>query len=236
MRELSTDRPDTTESPMSVDAGHTQIETDLVSGYMGYDGRWVGQSVAEINAKLGLLPFADLQVVFLNYEQRKDERGVQTSGISDTTVRLKLNLYGNDGGDFAIGLLPMVTIPTGSKDTTAGEYEYGLAVPMGFALRHDFSLGAMFEGDLVHNEDGDQMAELLQTVTASHPLVGPLSMFVEMTNTLAIDSGLGATGTANSGLVVGWNDTIQFDLGANLRTYGLGTDDIRLFSGVTFRG
>src|SRR5215208_5769920 len=31
MRELSTDRPDKTESPYTVDAGHVQIEMDLAS-------------------------------------------------------------------------------------------------------------------------------------------------------------------------------------------------------------
>src|SRR5262245_66185319 len=35
MREMSTDRPDQTESPYTVDAGHFQVEMDLVSG--GFD-------------------------------------------------------------------------------------------------------------------------------------------------------------------------------------------------------
>ena len=35
MRELSTDRPDKTESPYTVDAGHLQIEVDLLS-WMNY--------------------------------------------------------------------------------------------------------------------------------------------------------------------------------------------------------
>jgi hypothetical protein len=55
MREMSTDRPDRTESPPTVDAGHFQFEADLVS--FGID-RWnadgervFGVNVANVNLK-----------------------------------------------------------------------------------------------------------------------------------------------------------------------------------------
>src|SRR5690349_13678522 len=52
MREMSTDRPDTTESPISVDAGHVQIEMDAVS--VARDQGVTDLALATLNLKLGL--------------------------------------------------------------------------------------------------------------------------------------------------------------------------------------
>ena len=67
LRELSTDRPDKTESAYTVDAGHFQLEMDLVtythdrdtSG--GGDTRTEAWAVAPVNLKVGLLNDVDLQ-------------------------------------------------------------------------------------------------------------------------------------------------------------------------------
>src|SRR4051794_28712490 len=51
LREMSTDRPDTTESPITVDAGHFQVEVDAVS--MTRDQGVTDTAVAAMNLKLG---------------------------------------------------------------------------------------------------------------------------------------------------------------------------------------
>lgn len=235
MRELSTDRPDTTESPMSVDAGHLQVETDLFSGYLRYDGSWSGETLMEINAKVGLTPFADLQVVFSTFEDHIDQSGNHASGMGDTTLRLKMNLVGNDGGDVAIGLLPMVTIPTGDGGVTVEQAQFGVAIPMGFALPEGFDLGAMLELDAVYEGGGAYHAEFLSTLTAGHEIFGPLSAFVEITNNVVFEQVIDSQGTVNGGLLLGFDDAVQFDLGVNLRTWGNADEDLRIFAGATVR-
>ena len=73
MRELSTDRPDKTESPYTVDAGHFQIESDLTifeydhdrsDGAHIHNETW---TVPSLNLKAGLCNFSDLQVVIFPY-------------------------------------------------------------------------------------------------------------------------------------------------------------------------
>ena len=67
MREMSTDRPDKTESAYPVDAGHFQIESDLVSYSYDHDTedgantRVDAWAVAAINFKVGLLNNVDLR-------------------------------------------------------------------------------------------------------------------------------------------------------------------------------
>ena len=66
MRELSADRPDKTDSAYTVDAGHYQLEIDLVNWTLDRhnpEGRNVRLSVTEIaaaNIKLGILNQLDV--------------------------------------------------------------------------------------------------------------------------------------------------------------------------------
>lgn len=66
MREMSTDRPDTTESPITVDAGHVQLELSLVDYAYNDDGgvRSEELSILPSNIKLGLLNNVDIQFIF----------------------------------------------------------------------------------------------------------------------------------------------------------------------------
>jgi len=118
LREFSTDRPDKTESPYTLDAGHFQIESDLInfthdrdtSG--GGDTRVDAWTFGSLNLKAGLCNRADLQLVLNSYNRvRTEDRAagtvVKQSGFGDVTLRLKVNAWGNDGGDTAFAAMPL---------------------------------------------------------------------------------------------------------------------------------
>src|SRR3954465_15329058 len=108
MREMETDRPDKTESPITVDAGHFQLEMDLAtytSDRAKHEKRaeW---GIAPINLKVGLLNNLDLQLVVETYniEKTKDRDTGQTmraEGFGDITLRAKVNVWGNESGQTA---------------------------------------------------------------------------------------------------------------------------------------
>ena len=102
MREMSTDRPDTTESPYSVDAGHFQVEVEALSyGRSKRDGVTTKTISSSANVKAGICNRSDLQVV-VEYFRSVDASGNGTNfdetGIGDMDIRYKYNLWGNDGG------------------------------------------------------------------------------------------------------------------------------------------
>src|SRR5688572_485991 len=93
MRELSTDRPDKTESPYTVDAGHVQIEMDVVSYVYDHSGgpNVEGWSFLISNFKLGLLNNLDFQVIAETYNLERvddDDNGgsEEHSGYGNTTL------------------------------------------------------------------------------------------------------------------------------------------------------
>ena len=119
MREMSTDRPDKTESPYTVDAGHFQIEMDVFTySYDRYnserrDVSAESLSIAPVNLKAGLFNNVDLQLVLETYTSvRIHDRDAGTvekqRGLGDVTPRLKFNLWGNDGGQTAFAIMPFV--------------------------------------------------------------------------------------------------------------------------------
>jgi Putative MetA-pathway of phenol degradation len=236
MREMSTDRPDTTESPYTVDAGHLQLELSFAEyrhDWEGDDTR--GWAVAPLNLKLGLLHNVDLQLLFDPYLIEDVEHAERVEGHGDFQTRLKINLWGNDGGDTALALMPFLKYPIGDDEVSNGKVEGGLIVPLGVSLPDDWSLGLMAEFDAVYDEEDDGYdLDFVHTATVSHAIAGELGGYLEY---------IGAVGTgvltdyralASAGLTYRLRPEVQLDGGVRL---GLtdAAEDVALFSGISVR-
>lgn len=161
MRPLSTDRPDATESPYTVDAGHLQIEADVVAYLRDVardDGAHLrGWALAITNLKLGLTNGIDAQLVVETYRREETEApGSETAvdGFGDLVLRGKFNLWGNDEGRTAFALLPFVKFPTAEEGLGNDHVEGGIALPLAVELPHGFGFGAQLVVEALRN-DGD---------------------------------------------------------------------------------
>ena len=63
------------------------------------------------------------------------------SGIGDFTTRLKINLWGDDGGKTAFALLPFIKFPTSTDNLGNNAVEGGVIFPLAVKLPDDFDLG-----------------------------------------------------------------------------------------------
>lgn len=190
MRPLSTDRPDTTESAYTVDAGHFQVEMSLVDyahdqrGDPGNEQTTRTLAVAPLLLKVGLLHNVDVQLGVdpFTRERTSDQAGGSTQttqGFGDTLVRLKINLWGNDAGDTALAVMPFVTFPT-SGDRGSGNVEGGVIVPLAIALPGGCNLGLMGEIDFVRSSDDDRyVVDFVHTATIGREIWGDLAGYVE---------------------------------------------------------
>jgi len=246
MRELTTDRPDKTESPYTVDAGHFQVEMDLANFTQDReDGmRTRAWNIAPVNFKVGLLNNADLQVVFDSYiHERVEDRAARTtettSGVGDLTVRLKINLWGNDGGQTAFAIMPFVKAPTNSHGLGNHSVEGGVIFPLAVELPAGWSMGLMTEVDFLRDEvDRGYHAEFINTVTFSHDIVGKLGGYVEFFSSVSTERGARWVGTVDVGLTYGLTygltKNIQIDAGCNIGVTR-SADDVNPFVGISVR-
>lgn len=235
LREMSTDRPDLTESPYTVDAGHAQVEIEAVTrtrdegvdrtGFMGF------------LVKMGLTPRTDLQVGFESlHEDVPDEMHPEDaggdSGPSNLMVRLKWNLWGNDGGSTALALMPYVVLPTAEGETDAAG---GLILPLAISGPWGTGLGTMAQVDAVPDEDGEgRHAEWLFTATVARDLFGNLAGFLEGTSGHRPKSEGSWTGLVNAGLTFAATPDLQLDSGARFGVSDA-AEGAALFFGISYR-
>ena len=234
MRSFETDRPDATESPYTVDAGHIQYETDLFkTDRSSVNGiKTIENSFNVFNLKAGLTNSLDIQFIAESFVcTRVIDMNTRETGTSfnTVTIRAKQNIWGNDHGKTAMAILPFVNIPTGSGEKITG----GLVIPLSIALPHDWDFGSQVEIDFEENQTGNGYhLNPLASATISHQLIRNIDFFAE--SLITRDDELNSYEYfINSGLVYEWKKNLNLDTGIY---YGIkSTSSNVYFIGLSFR-
>ena len=243
LRDLSTDRPDVTESPYTVDAGHFQVEIEVVSYSRDESAsrRLESVGLVDINAKAGLMPSVDLQIGAGTARHTGASAGPipgadeSASGVTDLSIRLKWNLWGNDAGNTALALMPFLKLPTGSSELTNGAVEGGLIVPLAISLPGELGLGLMVEADWLEDSDASgRHAEWLTTATLGRDVTGRLGAYVELTAGQRPKREGDWVGTFDAGVTYGATANLQLDAGV-LLGISEDADGATLFTGLSLR-
>lgn len=242
LREFSSDRPDQTESPFTVDAGHVQFEMDFATFTQDRaDGsRARTWNVAPFNVRVGLLNDLELSLVFDSYlHVRTEDRAAHTattqSGVGNFTARLKLNLWGNDGGKTAFALLPYIKFPTSSHGLGNRAVEGGLLLPLSIELPRGFGVSLETGASFIQNDDSRAYhAEIVNSISIDHAIVGKLSGYVEFYSSVSTQRQQPWVGTVDVGLQFAVTDSVQLDCGCNFGV-SKGADDVNPFAGITVR-
>jgi hypothetical protein len=232
LREMATDRPDVTESPITVDAGHMQVELSFLQ--YTRDARSDGYDLLPTNFKIGLTNSADLQLVLQPYFIGRAP-GADVDGPGDSQVRLKWNLFGNDRGPIALALMPFVSLPTGSRGVGAEHLEGGLIIPARLDLLNEFDLGLMVEFDIVRDSQNEgYRLDVLHTVALGRPVVGPIGAFAEYVGVMPMENGQPYLAFVGGGVTYCVSRDIQLDLAIQM---GLvePAEDFGVRAGVSFR-
>lgn len=231
-RPMSADRPDFTESPITVDAGAMQLEMSIADYSKDGDSKAIGVALA--NLKIGLLNSTDIQLVYDPYV--KEDDGVSsTDGGGDMQIRLKINLWGNDGGETAFGIMPFIKIPTASDGLGNDKFEGGLILPWGTELKEGVGLGLMFEVDFNYNEDKDSYeSDFIGTGVLGFDLDEEWGMYLEGISMMSSNSGIDNRFILGIGATYSIDANFTWDAGVNLGLAG-DTDDCNIFTGITYR-
>ncbi len=189
MRSFSTDRPNKSTSPTTLDAGHFQYETDLLGTTMdGYNGSRTysrGLFTADPMLKLGLTNEIDFEIRSGGYQdQRVKQRGSGPAsvydGYGDTTLRAKVNIWGNDGGKTAFALVPYVKLPISDRGLGNNQVEGGLIAPLSISLSHNFTVIFQTEMDaLKSRNDSGKHVGWTNLVNVSYSVTDKLAASAE---------------------------------------------------------
>ena len=245
LRALCTDRPTKSASPCTVDAGHLQIEADLVN--VTYD-RSGGANTATWLAtnptlKLGLTNTLDVELNMIPLEivtvrDRATGATSRTSGIGDLYARVKWSLLGDDGGPLGLAISPFVKLPTAPAGIGNGAVETGAVALISVNLPDNWSLNVDPEIDLLRNvQDPSRHINTIAVASFSRPVSKTITLSAELWSDVDFDPA-GRTTQVSADLGAAWipasHPNFQLDGGVNL---GLNdrTPGVQAYVGVSRR-
>jgi hypothetical protein len=226
LRKFAPDRPTKGFSVRTVDAGHFEIETDLVnytySNFSGVTAR--NYQALDPTLKLGLTNWMDFEVQFngLQYTESFDRSSPfnfqNATGFGDVFLRTKINLFGNDSGPAGFALIPYVKLPSSTPLISNGAVEGGLIAPL--ALRpDDFIITLMTEVDDLKSAFGNnRYANFVNLVSVSHAVPGTegINATVELFSSVGTDPATAPVYTLDFGMNFRLNQHVILDVGLNL--------------------
>jgi hypothetical protein len=242
LREFNPDRPDQTEGPYTVDAGHLQLESSFAE-YTHVKDQGTSSdlwSVAPTNLRLGLLNNLEADLIvdpYLNLRTASSgtSSATRANGFGDTQLRAKLNLWGNDGGLTAFGLLPFIQLPTANNGLGNRHVEGGLILPLQINLSDDTSIGVQAEGDLLRNDSNTGYgSDFSFSAVLDQHLIGPLAGYIEYVGILPIRLGETYSAYFDAGFTWLLSTNIQLDIGIN-KGLTRSAYDYDIFSGISLR-
>jgi hypothetical protein len=241
MRDFAPDRPNITNGPYTVDPGHFLLELGLFE-YTRDNGAHVrldGFAFGDTNVRLGVTSNAEMDLLFTAYSYfkiRDKDTGahLKQSGFSDLTLRSKINFFGDDGGSFAIGLIPSITFPSGADGVGNRGFAGGVGLPVQFALPGDFQLGIETTIQTVHEPGGGSLFDYLNSISLGHQITKKLSTYVEFATDVSTAAHTGWIGTIDTALVYQPVNNWQLDAGVNIGVTRA-ANDLFTFVGAAWR-
>ena len=146
LREFNPDRPGQSHDPTTVDAGHVQLEVGAFEHV--FDPRGPGfvttrrYLYGNPNLRVGVTSDVELQVgaPLGNLLRTSGAEATRAVGLGDTTLAVKANLLGNDGGKHILAVLPTLKLPTAARGLGNGFAEGIVFAPYNYKITDDLLL------------------------------------------------------------------------------------------------
>jgi hypothetical protein len=249
LREMETDRPDKTDDPLTIDAGHLQIETgvfdydDYQDHYKNDNAREEALEFGDFDFRLGVLNNLELdaEVSSYNFVRTTDyitNQSTRQNGVGDLVVGGKLNFWGNDDSedvwDTALGLEPEFKIPTARQDIGNGHPEIFIGVPFMVNLPAKFTLTAETTVSWERNSTDNGDVTGWQNALSLDRVFSKFDVYLEYWSHVSTQRHLEAQQTLDVGFTYPLADNVIVDTGVN---FGLNraSDTIEWTAGVTVR-
>jgi hypothetical protein len=150
-------------------------------------------------------------------------------------LRSKINLWGNNGGASALGLLPFVKFPTNQDQLGNNAIEGGLLVPFAFDLPLGLDAGLVIGAAAARNDaDNNYHTEFVNTFVLGRGLTEKIGVYAEFWSLASTETGADWQGTFDFGFNYLISDNLKLDAGVNIGVT-LAADDWNPFVGLSWR-
>lgn len=250
LRDMDTDRPNVTNTPHTIDAGHWQIETGIMD-YAYYRDNSSGNNVrsddfafGQFNLRMGVLDDFELNAVLDTYETDgvhdiSSHSTVRASGFGDTVVGGKLNLWGSEGSDApgctALAIQPQFKFPTARNDIGNGRFEFSVGAPFLANLPAGFHLGLQPGVTQERNSSNSgYVTGFPGSVSLDRLVFGNLDVYLEYACDVTTEKHAIAPQTVDMGGTYPLTKNIVLDAGVNV---GLSraSNNIEVLTGISIR-
>jgi hypothetical protein len=150
--QITTDRPDQTESSLVLSLGHVQIETGIA----------IEDSRSNINTlfRIGIIDGIEMRLNS-NYLINDDVSILKKSSFSDFEIGAKFRILDKDNNKTKIGFLTHLSIPTAPEIFSYNEYGILSRILISHDLKNDSQIGYNVGYNKYNNYDGDFIYTLL---------------------------------------------------------------------------
>ena len=235
------------ENPYTVDAGHVQVETFVLqytrdqSSFEGSTTLHDAWTFGPMTLKLGVLNNLDAEVLLspvythISSEDKSTGGAASLSGFGNTIPRLKLNLWGNDGGSTALAIVPFLKVPTHSPGLGNRSLEGGLILPFSVELPQGWWMVLSPEVDCARDIcAAGYHPGLANTVYFSHAIAGRLAGYGDFLASLSTERSSRWIGILDFGFSYALSLNVQIDLGLSIGVTH-GANDLNPYLGYSFR-
>jgi len=250
LRGMDTDRPNKTNTPHTIDAGHLQIETGIFDydyyrdEYQGANARIESLALGQFNFRLGILDNLELNAIinsfdFLRNTDYATNQSSRQTGFGDTIVGGKLNFWGNESGDAvwatALGIQPQFKIPTAPQNIGNGYPELFVGFPFLMNLPAGFHLG--LQPTISWNRNSTDTGDVTgwqNSISIDRVLFGNFDIYLEYWSYISTEPHQESQQTLDIGFTYPLNDNVVLDTGANI---GLNkaSDTLECVTGISVR-
>jgi hypothetical protein len=222
------DRPDFTESAVTVAPGRTQVEAGATHTEAD---RTESQEFAEVLLRIGLGERIELRVGLNSYARVEEPGGRDLTGFVDTSLGAKIAL--GEAAGWTTAVLFGTTLPTGSTEFREPHPQPDVVLAAERDLTGSVSLGTNF-GYAYASADGVQFGEAFASAALGVGLSETTGAFFEFFGFVRASAGRPETYFLDAGITKGLGPDFQLDLrvGTGLNS---AADDLFVGAGLIWR-
>jgi len=233
--DLVTDRPDQTESSVTVAPGHVQIEAGwTMTSREDGPHELTTNEVPSTLVRIGVTDWAEARIGWAGYVSQELEVGTFSetlSGLGDGELGFKVYLGEESGQKPELALLAGVSVPVGADEVTSDEWDPAVRLCASRTISDQLGAGANLG---LTWENGREDVYITYTAVCGYAVSDQIGAFAEVYGDVPTESDLDASHLVDGGFTYLVQGNLQLDLAGGL---GLSdaADDWFFGLGVSYR-